>query len=127
MLFCAKFWHGNVRSIKLLLAFVKGQSPKGGAKMRKYEIMFIVKPTLDEAAIKKVADDVKATFEKFNSNVLEVKDMGQRDLAYEIKKHKKGYYFLFTVEATVDAIDEFNHIVNISENIIRALVVKLED
>lgn len=95
--------------------------------MRKYEIMFIVKPTLDEAAIKKVADDVKATFEKFNSNVLEVKDMGQRDLAYEIKKHKKGYYFLFTVESTVDAIDEFNHIVNISENIIRALVVKLED
>lgn len=95
--------------------------------MRKYEIMFIVKPTLDEAAIKKVADDVKATFEKFNSNVLEVKDMGQRDLAYEIKKYKKGYYFLFTVEAIVDAIDEFNHIVNISENIIRALVVKLED
>ena len=94
--------------------------------MRKYEIMFIVKPTLDEAAIKKVADDVKETFEKFNSNVLEVKDMGQRDLAYEIKKHKKGYYFLFTVEATVDAIDEFNHIVNISENIIRALEVKLE-
>lgn len=95
--------------------------------MRKYEIMFIVKPTLDEANIKKVADDVKVMLEKFNSNVLEVKDMGQRDLAYEIKKHKKGYYFLFTVEATVDAIDEFNHIVNISEDIIRALVVKLED
>ena len=95
--------------------------------MKKYEIMFIVKPTLDEAAIKKVADDRKATFEKFNSNVLEIKDMGQRDLAYEIKNHKKGYYFLFTLEATVDAINEFNHIVNISDNIIRALVVKLED
>ena len=95
--------------------------------MRKYEIMFIVKPTLDEATIKKVADDVKVMLEKFGSNVVDVKDMGQRDLAYEIKKHKKGYYFLFVVEASVDAINEFNHIVNISEDIIRALVVKLED
>ena len=53
--------------------------------------------------------------------------MGQKELAYEIKKHKKGYYFLFTVEATPTAIAEFNHASNVSENIIRSLVVKIED
>ena len=53
--------------------------------------------------------------------------MGQRDLAYEIKKHKTGYYYLLTVEAPREAISEFNRIVNISETVIRALVTKIED
>ena len=52
--------------------------------------------------------------------------MGQRDLAYEIKKHKTGYYYLLVVEAPREAIEEFNRIVNISNDIIRSLVTKLE-
>ena len=95
--------------------------------MRKYEIMFIVKPTLDESAIKKVSSSVVKLFKKCDSKVLEMNEMGQKDLAYEIKKHKKGYYFVLVVEASTYAIDEFNHMINISEDIIRSLVIKLEN
>ena len=95
--------------------------------MRKYEIMFIVRPTLDEASIKKVADDAKKLLEDNKAKVLDVKEMGQRDLAYEIAKHKKGYYFLFTVEAPVAAINEYNRVANVNEDIIRSLVVKVEE
>ena len=95
--------------------------------MKKYEMMFIVNPTLDETNIKKVAEEIKTTVEKAHGKVLELKDMGQRELAYEINKHKKGYYFLLTVEADKKAVDEFNHVANINENIIRSLVVKVED
>ena len=95
--------------------------------MRKYEMMFIVNPTLEEAAIKKVAEDLKKALEKKGAETVELKDMGQRDLAYEINKHTKGYYFLLTVKATAEAVNEFNHITNINENIIRSLVVKVED
>lgn len=94
--------------------------------MRKYEIMFIVKPTLDEASIKKVFEDTKKLLQEHQATILEEKEMGQRDLAYEIKKHKTGYYYLLTVEAPREAIEEFNRIVNISTDIIRALVTKLE-
>lgn len=95
--------------------------------MNKYEIMFIVKPTLEEASIKKAFKDTKKLLTDNKANILEEKEMGQRDLAYEIKKHKTGYYFLLTVEAPVEAINEFNRIANISEDIIRSLVTKLED
>lgn len=95
--------------------------------MRKYEVMFIVRPTLDEASIKKVSDDMKELLEKNGATILEVKDMGQRDLAYEVSKYKKGYYFLFNVNSPVEAINEFNRIANVNENIIRSLVVKIED
>ena len=95
--------------------------------MNKYEIMFIVKPTLEEANIKKSFEDMKKLLTDNKANILEEKEMGQRDLAYEIKKHKTGYYFLLTVEAPKEAINELNRIVNISDTVIRALVTKIED
>lgn len=95
--------------------------------MNKYEFMFIVNPTLEEATIKKVADDMKSVIKKAKGKIVEEKEMGQRDLAYEIEKHKKGYYFLFTFEAEASLIAEINRICNVSENIIRHLVIKIED
>ena len=96
--------------------------------MRKYEIMFIVKPDLEEASIKKVADDMKSVLESNNAKVLEVKEMGQRDLAYEINKYKTGYYFLFTIETEeLKATKEFERLSLINENILRHLIVRIED
>lgn len=95
--------------------------------MRKYEVMFIVRPTIEETAIKKVSEDIKSLFENNGANIIDMKDMGQKELAYEIKKFKKGYYFLLTVEANTEAINEFNHVSNVNEDIIRSLVVKIED
>ena len=95
--------------------------------MKKYEMMFIVNPTLDESNIKKTAEEIKTTVEKANGKVLELKDMGQRELAYEINKFKTGYYFFYEVEADALAIAEFNRVVGINECVLRHLVVKKED
>ena len=69
--------------------------------MRKYEIMFIVKPDLEETAIKQVAQDMKSVLENNNAKVLELKEMGQRDLAYEINKYKLAKF----LEISADEID----------------------
>lgn len=96
--------------------------------MKKYEIMFIVRPDLDEASIKQVAENMKSSIVNFGSKVTEVKEMGQRELAYEINKYKNGYYFLFNVEAEdANAIKEFDRLSLISEDIIRHLIVRVED
>ena len=96
--------------------------------MKKYEIMFIVKPDLEEENIKKVANSMKETLEKNEAKVLEVKEMGQRELAYEINKCKTGYYFLFVIETeNTTATKEFDRLALINENIIRHLIVRVED
>ena len=96
--------------------------------MRKYEIMFVVKPDLEEAAIKKVADDMKSVLESNNAKVVDTKEMGQRELAYEMNKYKTGYYFLFTIESEDDkATREFDRLALINEDIIRHLVVRVEE
>ena len=49
-----------------------------------------------------------------------------RDLAYEIEKHKKGYYVLIDVVATEEARKEFDRVVRIKEDVIRYLILKDE-
>ena len=95
--------------------------------MNNYEIMFIVKPDMEEAEIKKTAATLKKVLTDKKAKIVEEKAIGQRDLAYEINKFKTGYYFLFVVEANSDAIEEFNRVVGINESVIRHLVIKKED
>ena len=96
--------------------------------MRKYEIMFIVKPDLEEGAIKSVFESMKEVLNNKKAKILEEKEMGQRELAYEINKYKNGYYFYFLVEEeNADAIDEFDRLALINENIIRHLIVRVEE
>lgn len=95
--------------------------------MNKYEITFIVKPDMEEAEIKKTADMMKKVLTDKKAKIVEEKSMGQKELAYEINKFKTGYYFFYVVESNSEAIDEFNRVTKINENIIRHLIVKVED
>ena len=95
--------------------------------MNKYEIMFIVRPDMEEAEIKKTAEDMKKVLDNGQTTFVEEKSMGQRELAYEIKKFKTGYYFLYVVETNSDVVNEFDRVVRINENVIRHLIVKVED
>ena len=95
--------------------------------MNKYEITFIVKPDMEEAEIKKTADAMKKVLTDKKAKVVEEKAPGQRDLAYEIQKYKTGYYFFYVVDADSSAVEEFNRVVKINENVIRHLVVRVED
>ena len=96
--------------------------------MRNYEIMFIVRPTLTEEEIKTVAENFKNVLTNNGANVTNFKEMGQRELAYEIKKYKNGYYFLINLEASDDkAIKEFDRLALISSDVVRHLITKMED
>lgn len=91
--------------------------------MKNYEVMYIIRPTLDEEARKVVIEEMSNIFTKNDSTVTEVKEWGLRDLAYEIEGETKGYYVLLNVSATVAAVNEFDRIANINEKVIRHIVV----
>jgi len=95
--------------------------------MNKYEIMFIVRPDMEEAEIKRVAEDMKKVLTDAKAKILEDKPMGQRELAYEINKYNTGYYYLYVVEADAAAEEEFKRVARINENVLRHIVVKVED
>ena len=95
--------------------------------MKNYEIMFIVRPTLSEDEVKKVVNDFKEIITKNDGKVTKEENMEQRELAYEIKDFKSGYYFVFEVESETDkAIKEFDRLALINNDIIRHLITKIE-
>ena len=89
--------------------------------------MFIVKPTLSEEEVKKVFANFSNTLTSNGAKINEAKELGQKELAYEIKKFKSGYYFLLEIETENDqAIKEFDRLARISSDVIRHLIIKVE-
>ena len=95
--------------------------------MNKYEIMFIVKSDLEEEARKNTVKALEKTLTDNNATITLSKELGQKEFAYEIKKMKSGYYYLYNIETSTDAaIKEFDRVAGIDENIIRHLILKIE-
>lgn len=94
--------------------------------MRKYEIMFIVRPNMEEAAKAQLVENFTKILTDRNSEVLKVEDLGLKTLAYEINDFRKGFYYLIDTNATIEAINEFDRLARISEDIIRYIIVKDE-
>ena len=95
--------------------------------MKKYEIMFIVRPTVTEEELKKVVKSFSDILTGNEATITETTEMGQRELAYEIKKFKSGYYYVINLDANDDkAIKEFDRLALISNDIVRHLITKVE-
>ena len=96
--------------------------------MKKYEIMFIVQPNLESEVLKKTVSDLEKIFTNNKATITLSKELGQKELAYEIKKYKSGYYYLYNIEAENDkAIKEFDRIARINENVIRLMIIRLDE
>ena len=95
--------------------------------MSKYEIMFIVKATQDSSEVTKTVDAMKAIITDNKSKVADFKELGEKKLAYPIKKEINGYYYVMTVEATHDAVSEFNRKAQLDERVLRHLIIKLDE
>lgn len=91
--------------------------------MRKYEMMFIIRPDLEEAAVTEMIEKIKNVITGHNGEITKEELMGKRRLAYEIQKIRDGIYVLLQFNAPQQVIEELNHTVRISDQIIRHLIV----
>lgn len=94
--------------------------------MRKYEIMYIVKSTLDEASFLEVVNNTNNIITNNGGVIESVDNWGLRDFAYEINKMHKGYYVVLKVSADNQAIFEFERLARISDSVIRHMITKLD-
>ena len=95
--------------------------------MRKYEIPFIIRHAMEEKEIKATADSLKKVLKAGKAKIVSENEAGQKELAYEINKFQSGYYFFLEVEANIETINEFDRVAKINENLLRHLIVRVED
>ena len=72
----------------------------------KYEIMYIVRPNVEESELKGIVKNFEEVLTKNGAKIESSKEMGQRELAYEIKKFKSGYYYLYEISSKDDKAEK---------------------
>jgi small subunit ribosomal protein S6 len=95
--------------------------------MRKYEVMYIVRPDLEEEATKAIVERFQNVATDNGGEIVNLKEMGKRRLAYEINDFREGFYVLMNINAEPAVVSELERLFNISEDVIRHLVVKEEE
>lgn len=95
--------------------------------MRKYELMYIIQPAIEEDAKKALVERFQEILTSNGAEIIEAKEWGKRRLAYEINDLREGYYQIVKVTADSKAIDEYTRLANINEDIIRHIAVRIDD
>lgn len=95
--------------------------------MNKYEIMFIVRADITEDEVKATVQSFEKVLTDMGAKIVNSKDLGQKKLAYEIKKQVRGFYHLLNVECESKAVKEFDRKALIDEKILRHLIIKEEE
>lgn len=95
--------------------------------MNKYEMMFIVKTTEQQENAVKVAEDLKSIITSMKGEITDSKDLGNKKLAYPIKKEITGFYFVVNFNANNEIISELDRKARINENVLRHMIIRLDE
>jgi small subunit ribosomal protein S6 len=95
--------------------------------MNKYEMMFIVKATIDEAKVSETAENLKSVITSMKGEITDSKDLGQKKLAYPIKKELTGFYFVVNFNADNETVAELDRKARIDEAVIRHMIIRLDE
>lgn len=95
--------------------------------MRNYELVFIVHPEVDDEGLAATIDTVKDLVKRGGGRVAKVDLWGLRRLAYPIGSFGEGQYVLMHLHLAPEGVAELERNLKLSEQVIRHLVVRLED
>ncbi len=91
--------------------------------MKKYEIMYILRPNIEDADRNVLIGKLHEILQADGGTIDSVDEWGLRDLAYEINGDVKGYYVVCDVTTSVANINEFDRICKINPSVVRTLVI----
>lgn len=96
-------------------------------KATNYEIMYIIRPNIDEDAKTALVERFDAILKDNGVEILESKDWEKRRLAYEIKDNREGIYHIVKISATdAKGINEFDRLAKINDDMLRHMIIKEE-
>ncbi len=94
---------------------------------RTYEIMFIVRPDVEEADLDKLIEGFSGNVTSGGGEVKSVEKMGRRRLAYTVRKFNDGFYVLLTIAAEGKLITEIERRLRVSEPVIKFITVRMDE
>jgi small subunit ribosomal protein S6 len=94
---------------------------------RTYEIVFIADPNLGEPEVDALAAQVQGFVEKDGGRLQKMEKWGKKRLAYDVRRHREGYYVLLVVEGSGTMVKEVERRIKVTDGIIRYLTVRVDE
>jgi len=91
-----------------------------------YELMYIVRPTLDEQALVTVNERVDKFITAAGGEILKREDWGKRRLAFPIAKFTEGFYSVLQIKLAPTAVRNLERNLQLTEEVLRYLVTRVE-
>ena len=95
--------------------------------MRKYEVIFILRPDLDEEQNTEVIEKFKTLIESHGGEILKLDKWGKRKLAYEVKKFREGLYVLIQMKAESKVATELDRVFKITDEVLRHMIIREDE
>jgi small subunit ribosomal protein S6 len=94
--------------------------------MALYETTFIVRQDISSAEVDKLAGTYAQLITDMGGKVLKKEYWGLKNLAYIIKKNRKGHYIMLILDAPFESIKEMQRLMSINEDLLRNVTFRLE-
>ncbi|MBA3851242.1 MAG: 30S ribosomal protein S6 [Chloroflexi bacterium] len=94
--------------------------------MRRYELMLVIRPDVAEDRAQAVLDRATRSVTDGSGQIVKVSPWGRRRLAYPIGVHREGSYHIVVFDAPSEAVLELERALNITEEVLRHLVTRVE-
>lgn len=94
--------------------------------MNFYETIFVVRQDATSSQVETLANDYTKIIKDYKGEVSKTEFSGLRNLAYPIKKNRKGHFVLLNISSEPAAIKEIERLMKLNENILRHLSVRVE-
>ena len=95
--------------------------------MRTYEMLFLIRPNMEKEELSSQYKNIENIIIKHSGKVESIQEVGKRTLAYAIKKHKDGIYYLMNVNISPENIKGLESELKLSEPILRMVFMKLDE
>lgn len=94
---------------------------------RFYEVMFIVRPDIEDADLDKLIAGFEQTVTNGGGTVRSTEKLGRRKLAYLVRKFNDGNYVLLTIDADGKLVAELERRLRVSEPVIKFITVRMDE
>ncbi|HTH53204.1 MAG TPA: 30S ribosomal protein S6 [Edaphobacter sp.] len=94
---------------------------------RTYEVMYIVRPDVEEADLDKLIEGFEKNVTDGGGEIKSTEKMGRRRLAYTVRKFNDGFYVLMTILADGSLVSEIERRLRVSEQVIKFITVRIDE
>lgn len=93
--------------------------------MKNYELLTVLKPSLDSEELDKVVDKISEEIKSYKGSVSSIDKMGRKKLAYDVQGYRDGFFTTMLISIPAESIVEFKRNLKLNENVLRFMFMEV--